>query len=114
MYCFDSVGHTPGSKPFIVGGTCCCTPTRELMDKYHKDGLLKDMELKGLLALYEQKGIKTALDHKGCNNLCQWGPHIIKGGNCMVPPTPATHNFEEVRFGMKYVPVEPPGKKSKK
>jgi len=115
MHCFDSVGHTPGSTPFVLGGTCCCTPTQELMDRYHTDGLLKDMELKDLLAIYEQKGIKTALDHKGCNNLCQWGPHIIKGGHCMVPPTPATFNFEEVRFGTKYVPVEPTdGKKKKK
>ena len=46
LYCFDTVGHTPGAKPFILGGTCCCTPTKELMEKYHADGLLKDMELK--------------------------------------------------------------------
>jgi hypothetical protein len=70
--------------------------------------------LKDLLALYEQRGVKTALDHKGCNNLCQWGPHIIKGGHCMVPPTPATYNYEEVRFGAKYVPVKPTKGKKKK
>jgi len=114
VYCFDSVGHTPGSKPFLMGGSCCCTPTQELMNRYHKDGLLKEMQLKDLLALYEQKGIKTALDHKGCNNLCQWGPHVIKGGQCMAPPTPATFNFEEVRFGMRYVPAEPVKEKGKK
>ena len=101
VYCFDTVGHTPGSKPFILGGTCCCTPTQELIDKYHADGLLLDMQLKDLLVLYEEKGIHTALDHKGCNNLCRWGPHIVKGGHCMAPPTPATYNFEEVRFGYK-------------
>ena len=108
VYCFDSVGHTPGAKPFILGGTCCCTPTQELMDKYHADSLLTDMQLNDLLALYQQKGIHTALDHKGCNNLCQWGPHVVKGGHCMVPPTPATHNFEEVRFGFKRVPLNKP------
>src|ERR1017187_5508293 len=69
VICFDTVGHTPGAKPFILGGTCCCTPTQELMDRYHADGLLKDMKLKDLLVLYEQKGIKTALDHNHCNNL---------------------------------------------
>lgn len=104
-YCFDSVGHIPGSKPFILGGTCCCTPTKELMDKYHADGLLLDMQLKDLLSLYESAGIKTALDHHGCNNLCQWGPHVIKGGKCMAPPTPGTFNFEEVRFGIRYAPA---------
>jgi hypothetical protein len=111
VYCFDTVGHKPGSKPFIMGGTCSCTPTQALMDKYHADGLLMDMQLKDLLALYEQKGIHTALDHQGCNNLCQWGPHVVKGGHCMVPPTPATCNFEEVRFGIKYVEAETGKKK---
>lgn len=106
VYCFDGVGHTPGSKPFILGGTCCCTPTQELMDKYHADGFLTDMTLQDLLKLYQDRGIKTALDHKGCNNLCEHGPHVVKGGKCMVPPTPGTANFEEVRYGMKYVPVE--------
>lgn len=106
-FCFDGVGHTAGAKPFILGGTCCCTPTKQLMDQYHADGLVRDMELKDLLALYEQKGIKTALDHNHCNNLCQWGPHVIKGGNCMVSPTPGTYNFEEVRCGLKHVFVRP-------
>ena len=110
VYCFDSVGHMPGSKPFILGGTCCCTPTQALMDKYHADGQLQDMQLAGLLALYEEKGIKTELDHKACNNLCLWGPHIVKGGKCMVPPTPATFNFEEVRYGLRHV-EKPPKKK---
>jgi len=113
-YCFDTVGHTPGTKPFILGGTCCCTPTKELMEQYHADGFLKDMELQDLIRLYEERGIKTALDHIGCNNLCKWGPHIVKGGKCMVPPTPGTTNFEEVRFGVKYVPVaKKKGRKNK-
>ena len=108
VYCFDSVGHTPGAKPFILGGTCCCTPTKELMDLYHADGLLKEMELKDLILLYEEKNIKTARDHNHCNNLCQWGPHLVKGGKCMVPPTPGSNNFEEVRRGIKrvYVPAQ--------
>ena len=111
VYCFDSVGHTPGSKPFIMGGTCCCTPTQALMDKYHADAQLQDMQLAGLLALYEERSVKLLSDtHKGCNNLCQWGPHIVKGGKCMVPPTPATFNFEEVRYGLRHMNA-PPKKK---
>ena len=51
VYCFDGVGHLSGAKPFILGGTCCCTPTEELMAKYHADGLLQDMQFKNLLAL---------------------------------------------------------------
>ena len=106
VYCFDAVGHTPGTKPFILGGTCCCTPTQALLDRYHADGLLLDMTLEDLRHAYEERGIKTALDHTACNNLCTWGPHVVKGGQCLVPPTPGTANFEEVRFGLKYVPVE--------
>ncbi len=113
VYCFDTVGHTPGTMPFILGGTCCCTPTKELMEQYHADGFLKDMELRDLIRLYEERGIKTSLDHTGCNNLCRWGPHIVKGGKCMVPPTPGTANFEEVRFAAKYVPIEKKKKKDK-
>jgi len=105
VYCFDSVGHKSGSTPFVLGGTCCCTPTLQIVSKYHADGLLPDLQLKNLLAIYDEKGIKTALDHTGCNNQCAWGPHIVKGGHCMVPPTPATYNFEEVRYGFKLVPV---------
>ena len=106
VYCFDTVGHKPGSKPYILGGTCCCTPTRALMEQYHADGLLKDMDLGDLIRLYEERGIKTSLDHTGCNNLCKWGPHVVKGGKCMVPPTPGTANFEEIRYAAKYVPVD--------
>lgn len=111
IYCFDSVGHKKGAGPFVLGGTCCCTPTEELVAQYHRDGHIRNTNLDGLIKLYEEKNIKTALEHQGCNNLCQWGPHVVKGGYCMVPPTPGTANFEEVRSGYKYVLVE--SKKSK-
>ena len=107
MHCFDSVGHTPGAKPFVLGGTCCCTPSAEVLADYKKHGHVQaDMTLEDLVALYGKEGIKTELDHKGCNNLCKWGPHVVKGGKCMVPPTPGTYNFEEVRFGTRYVKGE--------
>ncbi|HUW32760.1 MAG TPA: hypothetical protein VM223_14210 [Planctomycetota bacterium] len=103
VYCFDAVGHTRGAKPFIFGGTCCCTPTRKLMDQYHADGILMEMTLEDLQKAYADRGIKTAADHTNCNNLCEWGPHVVKGGKCMAPPTPGTANYEEVRFGFRYV-----------
>lgn len=99
-YCNDYTGHTKGSKPFILGGTCCCTPTQKLINAYHADRVCLDLDLDGLIALYKEKGIKTALDHQGCNNLCQWGPHVVKGGKCMVTPTPGTKNYEEVVTGV--------------
>ncbi len=103
VYCFDTVGHMPGSKPFIFGGTCLCTPSKELMATYHKDNHLLDMQLVDLLGEYERRGIQLKTrEHQNCNNLCQWGPHLLKGGNCMIPPTPGTTNFEEIRYGIRY------------
>ncbi len=59
-----------------------------------------------LSAKYRDAGIKTAADHQHCNNLCEWGPHVVKGGHCMVSPTSGTVNFEEVRFDSRYIPSE--------
>jgi hypothetical protein len=106
VHCFDWVGHMSGSTPFILGGTCSCTPTQALMDKYHADKVVPaEMTLADLQKLYKDKGIKLATDRKECNNLCEFGPHVVKGGKCMVPPTPGTVNFEEVRYGVRYMVV---------
>lgn len=105
VHCFDAVGHMPGTKPFIFGGTCCCTPTPQLMEQYHSDGFLIDMQYEDLVRAYSDRGIQLeSVSHKGCNNLCEHGPHVVKGGKCMATPTPATANFEEIRFGIRYVP----------
>jgi hypothetical protein len=104
VHCFDAVGHMPGTYPYIFGGTCCCTPTPELMEQYHRDGFLLDMEYEDLLRAYSDRGIQLeSASHKGCNNLCEHGPHVVKGGKCMASPTPGTVNFEEVRFGTRYL-----------
>lgn len=107
VYCFETVGHNPGSKPWILGGTCCCTPSQEVLEDYKKHGHVPlGMTLDDLIALYAEKGIQTALDHRGCNNMCIWGPHVVKGGKCMVPPTPLTQNYEEVFSGRFEKPDE--------
>ena len=104
VHCFDAVGHTKGTYPYIFDGTCCCTPTPELMEQYHRDGFLLDMEYEDLVRAYSDRGIQLKSEsHHGCNNLCEHGPHITKGGKCMASPTPGTENFEEIRFGIRYV-----------
>lgn len=81
-YCHDRVEHIPGAKSWIDGGTCCCTPkTEALRERYRK------------------AGITTDWNHQGCNNLCEYGPHVVKGGKCMAIPTPGTDNYEEVTTG---------------
>jgi hypothetical protein len=99
VHCFDGVPHVRGSTPFVLGGSCAHSPTAETLGWYHRDGLLKDYDLDRLKRLYADRGIKTIHDHKECNNYCPWGPHLVKGGTCMVPPTPGTKNYEEVLSG---------------
>ena len=105
IYCNDCTGQVPGSIPFVLGGTCCCTPTQELIDAYHRDGLLLDYDLGRLKQLYESLGIQI-MDgqHHDCNNQCPWGPHILQGGKCMVPPTPGTRHYEEIITGRFRLP----------
>ena len=104
VYCNDFTGHVPGAKPFVLGGTCCCTPTQALADAYHRDGLLPDYDVGRLKQLYEGLGIKMVDDHRDCNNACPWGPYILQGGKCMVPPTPGTQHYEEMITGRFRLP----------
>ena len=102
VHCFDTIGHKKGSFPLIFGGTCCCTPTDELMEQYHRDGYLLDYDTEKLLKKYEARGI--ILKHENgwpCNNICKKGPHVVFGGKCMVPPTVGTQNFENVITGKR-------------
>jgi hypothetical protein len=109
--CFDGVTHIPGSKPSVLGGACCCTPSDELMAKFHADGVCVELDTQGLINLYHEKGVQLATDHKNCNNLCKDGPHVAKGGKCMVPPRAGTRNYEEVVTGIVFVPPPPAGQK---
>lgn len=99
VHCTDSVGHLRGTFPYIFGGTCCCNPTVELMASYQSDGYLADWSPDALRAAYQRRGIATLKDHQQCNNLCPQGPHVVKGGRCLVPPTPGTLNHEQVLSG---------------
>jgi len=100
-YCISAIRHMAGSKPWILRGTCCCTPTNELMKQYQKDGFCLDMTKDDLIKRYHNSGITLDIDHKGCNNMCDHGPHVVKGGKCMSTPTVATKNFEEVITGVR-------------
>jgi hypothetical protein len=87
-------------KPWILGGTCCCTPTRENYDLHVSQGTIpRDMSYEAYLDLYKQRGIVTGLDHKNCGNLCGHGPHVLAGGRCMATPTPGTPAYEAITYG---------------
>ena len=98
-YCCDSTGHQARAKPIVLGGTCCCTPTPDLVAKLHRDGMLKDYTAARLQSAYASQDITTDNDHRGCNNRCSHGPHVVKGGHCLATPTLGTLNYEEVVSG---------------
>jgi len=119
LACHDGVGHIVGHKPWILGrqasassprgeaaglpspgGTCCCTPTPENYALHVSQGTIdRTMSYEQYLALYKERGIVTDLDHKGCGNLCDHGPHVLLGGRCMATPTPGTLMYERVTYG---------------
>jgi hypothetical protein len=96
--CFDTIGHQ-GFKPHVLGGTCYCNPLPAQIAIWQKDGHFQGKSGDEIVQVYQAAGFKTLLDHQDCNNLCEWGPHVVKGGKCMVPPTPLTDNYEEVAVG---------------
>lgn len=103
VYCFDTVGHSAGATPFLLGGTCCCTPGERVLADWQKNGHFIGKTVNDVIDMYHEAGIQLACDHQHCNNACPGGPHVVKGGRCMVPPTPGTENYEEVLFGQVYM-----------
>ena len=100
VHCHDGTGHIAGSVPWILGGTCCCTPTREMFEVHRAEKTVpEDMTYEAYMALYAGKGIQVGPAHSGCNNRCEFGPHVVFGGKCMAAPTPGTANYEEVSIG---------------
>ncbi len=102
VHCNDGTGHIAGAVPWIVGGKCCCTPTRAMFELHQAEkNLPTEMTYESYLKLYADRGIKTDLDHAGCNNRCADGPHVVFEGKCMATPTPGTANYEQVTRGQR-------------
>ncbi len=94
--CCSATGHSPDNIPFILGGNCFCTPSHRLIEAMHSAGYHLDIDHRKLVKMYKDAGIVTDLDHRGCNNLCDKGPHVAFGGKCMATPMPGTRNYERV------------------
>ena len=100
IVCHDAVGHVAGNKPWILGGNCCCTPTKQAYERGVREGTIESsVTYEQYLALYAAKGVVTDLDHKLCGNMCSKGPHVTMGGQCMATPTPGTAMYETVTYG---------------
>ena len=100
VHCNDHTGHKDGAEPWIMGGTCTCTPSQELMERLHADGFCIGMSEADLRAKYQQAGINLRRPgHMRCNGLGEGGLHVVLGGKCMCPPTPGTEYYENVVTG---------------
>jgi hypothetical protein len=103
-YCHDGVGHIPGSEPWVLGGRCCCTPTEQMFATYQEEDTVPDtMTYNEFLKMFSDRGIITDLDveFRGSNCRCDYGPHVVFGGKCMITPTPGTLAYEEVTAGKR-------------
>ena len=97
VHCNDYTGHKDGSKPWVMGGACCCTPSDALMAQLQEDGHCMDMSGADLAKMYADKGVALrGSGHRACNGLCSSGPHVVLGGKCMCPPTPGTVYYERI------------------
>ncbi len=99
-HCNDYTGHKTGTQPWATGGTCCCTPSPQLMDKLHADGFCRNMDADALETTYKSKGIilrggKPVFS----NGMGPSGDHVVLGGNSLIPPTPGTTYYERVITG---------------
>jgi hypothetical protein len=102
VHCHDGTGHLAGTTPWILGGTCCCTPTRAMFETHQAERTVPaEMSFTAYLALYADRGIQIGPAHAGCNNRCDAGPHVVFGGRCMAAPTPGTANYEKVCQGKR-------------
>ena len=54
----------------------------------------------------ELKSMHLRDDEQPAESESEHGPHVVKGGKCMTPPTPGTENYEEVLFGKVYMPKQ--------
>lgn len=95
--------RVPGDGlPYIMGGTCCRSPTSDTLRRYQAAGHLRDMTASDLENLYREEGITlTVEDQRGAS-----AAHILEGGTSMVMPLAGTAGYERL-FGQPhegYVP----------
>ncbi len=86
-YCFNGSPQIQETKPFIYGGYDLSMPRDE------------DIEL---IKAYKEFGIVWQNNgcRKGCNGLCEKGPHVAFGGLCLNPPTPGTKEYNDIIMGV--------------
>lgn len=103
MHPNDVTGPIAGTYPYILGGTCVCTPTAEVLATYQAGGFLRDVTLSELEMLYqaERIGINRPLARKH-----DAYRHVLRGGHMMYTPHPGSSGFEHLTYTAA-LPYEP-------
>lgn len=93
----DVTGPIAGTWPYILGGTCVCTPSPEVLATYHAGGYLLDYSLEDLRDLYRLEGIVFDPLPYAPGNDDTW-THVLRGGRLLQAPIPGSAGFEELTY----------------
>jgi len=93
----DVTGPVAGTFPYILGGTCVCTPSPEVLATYHAGGYLLDFNLEDLLDLYRAEGIVFDPLPYSLETAATWS-HLLRGGRLLQAPIPGSAGFEELTY----------------
>lgn len=101
QYCNDAIDLGRPHVPFVLGGTCCCTPTYDRLRETQQQGLVPGLDLAHLIDLYRQEGIKIEGIDDGAPGL-----HVLEGGDWLYTPLPGTVGFARL-YGQTWSPYVP-------
>lgn len=102
LYCNDAFPDAcEDHLPFILGGSCTCTPSYTVLDDIQSRGYLAGMSLSQLEDLYRLEGIKIAGRDPGPP-----GRHVLEGGDWLFTPLPGTAGFARC-YGQPHQPYRP-------
>ncbi|MBI1369583.1 MAG: hypothetical protein GC162_13125 [Planctomycetes bacterium] len=99
-YSADVLDYQPGHLPYILGGDDVTPPSAALIDAYHKAGVLTNLSLTDLTALYQSEGIVFRPGPQGRDDTTGLDPiyyrHITARGLVLFTPRPGTHGYERI------------------
>lgn len=93
----DVTGPFPGTYPYILGGTCVCRPTREVLEAYQAGGFLLEYNIEELRDLYRAEGIVEVPLPPGPTAGATYR-HVLDGGLLLSTPAPGSVTFERLTF----------------
>ncbi len=103
----DVTGPIIGTYPYILGGTCVCTPTADVLASYQAGGYLQGWLLDDLLDLYRAERIVFA-PLPASSETTKTYHHILRpGGRLLFTPVPGSAGFETSTYGEGLPAYEP-------